>query len=521
MSWQPEVDEIEKRRALARRMGGAERVARQHKDGKYTIRERIEKLLDAGTFREYGSLAGSPEYEDGELMDFLAAPYVMGSGRIDGRPVCVGGEDFTVRGGSASMSLSRQKGGGQRGFVEELALEYRVPLVLLLDGSGANIGTLRDIGFTSPPNTGRWDSSMMLLETVPVVGAVLGSAAGGPAAQAMLTHWTCMVRGQSHIFTAGPPVAKRALGEDLTKEELGGAAIHTTKSGVIDNAVDTEEDAFAAIRRFLSFMPSSVYDVPPMTATSDRRDRREPELVDIIPRARGRAYDMRHVLELVFDTDCPLFEISPAYGRCVYTMLGRLDGVPVAITAHNPRFNGGAIDAAGADKLTHFLELANYFHLPVVNFVDIPGFMIGRKAEADGTLRKGMRAFYMGYKLTVPQVSVLVRRCYGMGGSFRAGKLNLRLAWPSVEWGSIPIEGGVDAAFKRQIAEAPDPELMREQIEADLRRLRSPFGALEHFSVEEMIDPSRTREYLCDWMDLARRSFLHEVGPQPQFGVRP
>ncbi|MCC7363045.1 MAG: propionyl-CoA carboxylase [Dehalococcoidia bacterium] len=520
MSWLPEVEEIERRKALAKLHGGEERVARQHGEGKYTIRERIDRLLDAGTFTEYGSIAGSAQYAEGQLESFLPAAYVMGTGRISGRPVAVGGEDFTIRGGSGGTQMRRSKG-GLGGFIEDLAAEYKLPLVLLLDGSGANVGTVKEMGHTYLPSSVDWGRSVDLLSEVPVIGAVLGSAAGGPAARAMLTHWTCMVRGQSHIFTAGPPVAKRALGEDLTKEQLGGAAIQVNQSGVIDNAVDTEDEAFEMLRRFLSFMPQNVYEMPPVRLTADRPNRRENELLEIVPRNRSRSYNMRKIVQLVMDSDCPLFEVRPDFGRCVMTFFARLNGVPVAVTAHNPMFNGGALDANGAEKLTHFLELADYFHFPVISFVDVPGFMIGSKAEQQATIRKGMRAFYMGYQMRVPQAQVIVRKCYGMAGSFRASKLNLRFAWPSAEWGSIPIEGGVDAAFKREIANADDPAKRRAEIEADLRMLRSPWGTAERFGVEEMIDPSKTREVLVNWLGLAHQSLRYQLGPAARGGVRP
>lgn len=519
MSWQPEMDEIERRRALARRMGGEERVARQHAEGKYTIRERIDHLLDAGSFQEYGSLAGSGDYVNGELADFLPAPYVMGTGWVNGRPICVGGEDFTVKGGSALMALRRSKG-GLGGFIEDLAWEYKMPLVLLLDGSGANIGSVKQMGHTYLPSSADWTRSVELLSVVPVVGAVLGSAAGGPAARAMLTHWTCMVRGQSHIFTAGPPVAKRALGETLTKEQLGGADVHVAQSGVIDNAADSEDHAFDLIRRFLSYLPQNVFELPPRGPTTDPVERCEEELLSIVPRQRSRPYNMRRILGLIFD-DGDFFEVKPEYGRCVITGFARLNGYPVAVTAHNPMVNGGALDAAGAEKMLHFLEFADYFHLPVVNLVDVPGFMIGSKAEREATIRKGMRAFYAGYQMSVPQVTLIIRRCYGMAGSFRASRLNLRLAWPSAEWGSIPIEGGVDAAFRREIEQAPDPLARREAIEADLRLLRSPFGTAERFGIEEMIDPRQSRPLLCRWVELTQPALALQLGPRAKDGVRP
>lgn len=520
MTWQDEIDELRRRRQLALRMGGQERVDRQHASGKLTIRERIDALVDSGSFHEVGQLAGHATYADGKLASLLPAGYVMGLAEIDGRTVCVGGEDFTVRGGSAGHGFQRNKG-SLGGFISDMAYEYRLPLIALLDGAGANIQAVESMGHTYLPNSVNWMKAVQLLGVAPVVGAVLGACAGGPAGNALLTHWNCMVKGTSQIFAAGPPVVKRGVGEDVTKEELGGWQVAAVQAGVVDNVYESEQEALDAVRKFLSYLPQNVWEAPPRGPEEDPQ-RREEALLNLVPKDRMRAYDMRRLLRLVFDRDS-LFEIKPLYGKAVITAFARLNGYSVGIIANNPMHNGGALDGAAADKQGHFIELCDTFHVPTLYFVDVPGFMIGTAAERNATLRRGMRALWMGYQASVPQAAVVIRKCYGMGGAATGNPpgLNLRLAWPSAEWGSIPIEGGVDAAFRREIQSAPDPLKRRQEIEERLVRMRSPMGTAETFGVEDIIDPRDTRPVLARFLEAALPRVRHTLGPKPRYGVRP
>ena len=360
------------------------------------------------------------------------------------------------------------------------------------------------------------------MQSVPVVAAVLGSVAGGPAGRAILAHWNVMTKRTSELFAAGPPVVARALGAEPTKQELGGAHIHVHVSGVIDNEAEDEEDAFRQIRQFLSYMPTNVWQAPPVLDSPDPPDRAEEGLISIVPRHRARVYDMRQLLRWVVDLG-ELFEIKPRFGACVITALARIAGKPIGIIANDPVQNGGALDADGADKQAHFIELCDYFHIPLVYFADIPGFMVGVRAEQDATLRSGMRAIWVGAQASVPTMTVVVRKCYGMGGmaTGNAARLNYRIAWPSGEWGSIPIEGGVDAAYRREIADADDPDQRRQEIEVELRSMRSVFRTAESFGVEEIIDPRRTRGYLARFADLAYGAIQHRLGPKSLKGVRP
>jgi acetyl-CoA carboxylase carboxyltransferase component len=465
-------------------------------------------------------LAGIGQYGEGKLTGVLPAPYVMGLGKIAGRPVAIGGEDFTVKGGTSGRSERRK--GGQGGFSEDLAHTYRIPLVNLIDGSGGSVTSAARKGYTTFPGVHGFERSMELLGEVPVVSAVLGAAAGGPAGRAILSHWSVMVRGNSQIFAAGPPVVERSLGEKLDKEQLGGAAVAVDMAGTIDNAADSEEECFALIRRYLSYMPQNVWELPPVLASDDPPERMEEELLSIVPEKRRRPYDMHRLIELVVDRDS-VFEIQPTFGRSVITALARLGGYPVGIVANNPRVYGGAMDAASARKQTHFTELCDTFHIPLVFLVDVPGFMVGSKAEATATLREGMKSVYVGLQATVPMLTVVIRKCYGMAGMGACDKfgLDLKIAWPSAEWGSLPIEGGVAAAYRRELAAAEDPKALEAELEAELRVLASPFLTAEAFAVEDIIDPRETRPTLHRFLEAAQGRLRTTVGQKTRAGVRP
>jgi len=522
MSWRAEAEEIQRRRAMAEACGGADAVAKHHAAGKLTIRERIAGVLDPGSFQEVGKLAGRGKYDqDGKLLTFEPAAYVMGLGEIEGRPVAIGGEDYTIRAGTGFGSDRRK--GGQGGFVEDLAYEYRIPLINLVDGTGGTVNTAKRKGFSVVPGYGQdgFERSVDLMGIVPVVSAVMGTSAGGPSARAILCHFSVMVRGQSQIFAAGPPVVARNFGVKLTKEELGGAKVAADTAGTIDNVAANEQEAFAMIRRFLSFMPTNVWELPPRSGCEDPADRCEDALVDIIPRNVRQAYNMRKLVEMVVDREST-FEIQPSYGRAVITLLARMNGHVVGIVANNPMF-GGIMDTSAARKQGHFVELCDMFNIPLVFFADIPGFMIGKESEENAILREGVRARYIGLQVSVPVFTVLVRRCYGMagGGVIDRRGLNFKIAWPSAEWGSLPLEGGVRAAYKREIESAPDPAQKEKEIETELRHLNSPFLTAEGFGIEDLIDPRETRPYLCKFLNACQPRLRSQLGPKPKLGVRP
>ncbi|NUZ04698.1 propionyl-CoA carboxylase [Schlegelella sp. ID0723] len=512
--------ELRLRRAEAERLGGAAAVDKHHAQGRLTIRERIEGVVDGGSFQEVGKLTGHGRYDGDKLAGVTPAPYVMGLASIDGRPVAIGGEDFTVRGGT-SWSGDRKKG-GQGGFVEDLAHQYRIPLVNLIDGAGGSVTSISKRGHSVFPGVHGFERSVQLMGEVPVVCAVLGTAAGGPAGRAILSHWSVMVRNTSQVFAAGPPVVERSLGQKVTKEELGGPTIAVDTAGTIDNVAADERECFGLIRRYLSYMPQNVWELPPVVTCGDPVDRCEDELLRIVPESRRKPYDMKRLIRLVVDRDS-VFEIQPSYGKAVITCLARMNGKVVGIVANNPMIYGGAVDVRGARKQTHFVELCDTFHIPLIFLVDVPGFMVGRDAEAAATLREGMRSVYVGLQATVPIYTVVIRKCYGMAGMGATDKngLDLKIAWPSAEWGSLPIEGGVAAAFRKDIASAADPKAREQEIEAELRSRASPFRTAEAFGVEEIVDPRETRPYLCRFIDAAQGRLRTTVGPKARYGVRP
>jgi acetyl-CoA carboxylase carboxyltransferase component len=514
--WQPELDELARRTDLARRMGGEEKIERHRAQGKMTVRERIDALLDTGTFHEVGTLTGRAAYDDdGKLVDVTPANFVMGRGRIDGRPVVVGGDDFTVRGGAADASIFQKQV-----HAERMARDLRMPIVRLVDGSGGggSVKSLETDRRSFVPFNPGWEHVVANLSTVPVVSCCLGSVAGLGAARVVTSHYSVMVKGTSQLFVAGPPVVAR-LGEDVDKEALGGSAIHT-RNGAVDDEVETEADAFARARRFLSYLPSSIDELPPRASSpGDDPQRREESLLSAIPRDRRKVYKVREIIEAVVDRDS-WFELSRFNGRSAVIGLARLEGWPVAVLANDPYFYAGGWTAGASEKVMRFVDLAETFHLPVVHFVDNPGFVIGTDAEKAATIRYGARALAAIYQATTPWCSIIIRKVYGVAGAAHqdASKLSYRYAWPSGNWGSLPLEGGIEAAYKAQLDAAPDRDALRAEIEQRLAARQSPFRTAEAFMIEEIIDPRDTRPLLCEFAQLAAR--VNRAGPT-HHGVRP
>lgn len=515
MSWKPELEDLERRKALALGLGGPEKVARHGANGKLTVRERVAGLIDEGSFEEVGSISGFPEYDaDGNLTGFTPANVVCGRARIDGRTVFVTGDDFTVRGGANDGGL-RDK----FQYAETFARRWRVPFVRLVDGTGGggSVKHLETMGRTYLPDVAQFTEVLDTLSEVPCVSLGLGSVAGMGAARVCASHYAIMVKGTSQLFAAGPPVVART-GQTLTKEELGGSSIHA-KNGTIDDEVATEAEGFARARRFLSYLPSSVHELPARGPCEDPADRAEESLLAAVPREARRVYKMRTILEAILDKGS-FFEMGKAWGRSVITGLGRLDGWPVLILAGDPYHYGGAWTADACRKAIRAIDLAQTFHLPVVHFVDIPGFLIGKEAEESGVMRYGTQALAAVRQSTVPWCAIMVRKAFGMAGLAQrnGSQAFLRYAWPSAQWGSLPIAGGVEAAYRAQIEAAADPDAERAAIEARLEAFQSPLRTAEAFGVEEIIDPRKTRSYLCRFAALAAP--LRAVG-RPAFGYRP
>jgi acetyl-CoA carboxylase carboxyltransferase component len=517
MSWRSDVDKLKRHKKRAHQMGGPERVEHHHKSGKLTVRERIDMLADPDSFEEIGTISGSASYEGEKLSSFTPSPMVMGTCDIDGRNVVVNGGDFTVRGGSGEHAFFKMMY-----FPARMALEWRIPYIRLLDAVGGSVRSFERLGATYLPFGPGLDPSPELLQVAPVVSVVLGSVAGLPAVEACLAHFNVMVKRTSQLFVAGPPVVKAALAHEVTKEELGNEKIHAYQSGVINNVAENEEEAFDITRRFLSYMPTNVWETPLRNEPTDEPDRKDGALLEVIPHDRRRPYDPYQILRAVMDFDS-IFELSPLYGRSRITALARINGWVVGAMIDNPNFMGGSMDVAAAEKQTRFVKLCNTFHIPMVYFADQPGFMIGPDSEKLGMLRSGARAHTVISLSKIPWITFIIRRLYGVAGALhlRESGMYKRYAWPSGNWGSMHIEGGAMAAYRREIETAPNPEAKRKEIENRLKALASPFRTAHNYGIEEIIDPRNTRPLLCKFIEAAQRVLKDQLGPANDFGFWP
>ncbi|MDE0320394.1 MAG: ATP-grasp domain-containing protein [Acidimicrobiaceae bacterium] len=535
--WEPLLDDVQTLQRLAEERLGPDSdepgVVRQRNRGKLHCRDRIRLLLDDGSFREVGSLAGFASYDDeGEIAAFTPANHVGGTGKINSRDVIVCADDFTSRGGHADGAI-----GAKSFYLDLLSTELGVPSIRLLDGSsgGGSVASMvpeqRKEGESSakestgaikagrPRVTGGGGSFLPShlgsteyaeqLATVPVVNMLLGSVVGIGAAKAVLGHFAVMVRDISQLFVAGPPVVSHAMGYDISKEDLGDWRIHCT-NGSVDNLAETEEEAAELVRRFLSYLPSSVYETPPVLppAPDDPPDRRDEELLTLIPRKRTTTFDIRRGIELICDRGS-FFEIGPLWGTDQVVGLARMNGHPVGVLASDSRHpNGGALTADGCDKLTRHIDLCDLFHMPILNLCDNPGFAVGVEHEITGTIRKGATWMTAFAQAAVPIFTVLMRRSFGVAGNNYATprrQHNARVVWPAADVGGIPPEGGIEAAYKRQLAEAEDPVALRAELEARIEAARGPIGPLNRFQIEEMVDPRDTRRLICEWIEGAYR----------------
>lgn len=511
MSWQEEVDELRRRKELALRMGGPAGVERQHAQGKLTVRERIDLFADPGSFREFAGLVGHGTYEHGKLVDFVPKASVDGFCQLDGRKVVVTAGDFTVRGGSGG---SAQGGLGTELPPNRRALEWRVPYIRLLDAAGGSVRSFEEIGRTYLPDGNIWSAiDVQLLRAVPVVSLVLGSVAGLPAVNGAMCHFNVMVKDISQLFPGGPPVVKAALGIDINKEDLGGHQIHTRVSGVVDNLAEDEPQAFEMTRRFLGYLPSNVWEMPPRGDTSDDPNRCEGSLLSLVARNRRRPYNVHQLIESVVDRGS-FFEIGKLHGRARVTGLARVHGYPVGIMANNPMFLGGSTDVAAGGKVMRFLQMCDTFHVPVVSFADEPGFMVGPESERQGIERAGARLLSVVCDTQMPWLTIVVGQLFGVAGQcqHRPTGMFRRYAWPSASWGSMHIEGGAAAAYRREIAAAPDPEAKRQEVEAMLKAIASPFRTAEATG-QDIIDPRQTRSVVSEFVEDAQAILQAQLGP--------
>jgi acetyl-CoA carboxylase carboxyltransferase component len=492
--WEGVLEQLDERRVASRAMGGEERLAKHRAAGKIDARARIAHLLDPGSFQELGTLVGGD--------DAPADAIVMGSGRIDGRPVMVAAEDFTVKAGTISQSAN-----SKRYRVAEIAVADRVPLVMMLEGAGYRADGQRHA---------RTPTDMLAQARcsgrVPLVTAVLGASAGHGALVAPMSDFTVMSDNGS-IFTAGPPVVFESMGEQVTKEDLGGPKV-ALASGLIHNGSTTDEGALDLVRTYLRYFPSSAWSYPPDSSDGDAAPRPVPELLDIVPRNGRRVYDMHRVLDVVFDAGS-CFEVQPDFGRPVITALCRLGGHPVAVIANQPMVMAGSIDADGADKAAHFITVADAFHLPLVFLSDNPGVLPGSTSEKQAILRKGARMYAAQTLATSPKFEITLRKAYGFGSMVMGmipfdGQSGV-FAFPGATMGAMGA-----AAMSRARGSDEDETAMLRRME-----LQASFGSAKTYGFDELIDPRETRNILLHSLERALFRRQSPAEPVARIGITP
>ena len=511
----PLADDLRERRAAAHLGGGPERIERQHAAGKLTARERIDRLIDAGTFTELGIQAGVHHSVRGlEGREAAADGVITGYGQVQGRHVAVCAYDFTVMAGSMGTT-----GEVKVARLRALALTKRMPFVWLLDSAGARIQEAVGSLFAGTGDLFR--EEVHASGVIPQVAALMGPCAAGTAYIPGLADFVPMVRGRGSMALAGPHLVRAAVGEEVTQEELGGSRVHCRVSGVGDLEVADDEACVAAIKRYLSFFPSHCEQDPPVRAVVDPADRMDEALLDVLPSSNRRPYDMYDVIGAVVD-DGDWMDLKPQFARSIITCLARMGGRPVGIVANQPRHLGGILDNDAADKAARFVSLCDAFAIPLVFLVDVPGFMVGTKVEAGGIIRHGAKMLHAVAAATVPKITVVIRKAYGAGYyvmNGRAYEPDLIVAWPSAEISVMGAEGAVEIVFRKQVEEAEDPAAKKAELIAAYRELIDVYIAARNDMVDDVIDPRETRPVICRALEMAEGKRVER--PWKRHGVVP
>ncbi len=509
------VDDLHERRERARQGGGAEKVERQHSQGKLTARERLALLIDEGTFTELG-IHGRPHFSQ-RSMEGKAAPadgVVTGYGKVDSRLVAVAAYDFTVMAGSMGMT-----GELKVARLRELALGKRIPMIWLLDSAGARIQEASGSLFAGSGHLFR--EEVVMSGVIPQVAALMGPCAAGTAYIPGLADFVPMVKGRGSMALAGPHLTKAVTGEDVTQEELGGSRVHTRVSGVGDLEVESDEDCIQAIKEYLSFFPANCEQPPPLREGLDPVERMDEELLDVLPDSPRKPYDMYEVIGRIVD-DGKWFDLKPRWARTIITCLARMGGRPVGIVANQPKQLGGILENDSADKAARFINLCDAFGIPLLFLMDVPGFMVGTKVEQAGIIRHGAKMLYAVSRATVPKVTVIVRKAYGAGYYVMCGKAyepDLIVAWPSAEISVMGPEGAVNIIFRKQIEASDDPDATRAEMIEGIRKTIDPYIAAGNAMVDDVIDPRETRPTVIRAFEMAATKRVER--PWKRHGVMP
>jgi acetyl-CoA carboxylase carboxyltransferase component len=495
---QQRLEELAKRKEEARHAGSERAVERQHAKGKMTARERIEYLLDEGSFQELDMLA---RHRVGEALP--ERPYtdgvITGFGTVDGRRVCVFSQDFTVFGGALGEVFAEKIH-----KVMDLASSLGVPMVGLNDGAGARIQE----GVVSLASYGEiFYRNVLASGVIPQISVIMGPCAGGAVYSPAMTDFIFMVRESSHMFITGPDVVKTVTGESVTLEELGGAMSHATKSGVCTFVAADEKGCLDDVRYLLSFLPANNLEEPPYVEPSDDPQRSCPELRDIVPPTSNQPYDMKKVIASVVD-DGDFFEYFPHWALNLVCGFARVDGHVVGVMGNQPQVLAGVLDIDSSEKGARFVRTCDAFNIPLVTFVDVPGFLPGTDQEYGGILRHGAKLLYAYCEATVPRVQIITRKAYG--GAYvvmntKSIGCDLAYAWPSAELAVMGPQGAVEIVYRRELAEAADPVARRAELVEDYtERYANPYQAAERGYVDDVIDPADTRAVLVRSLAMLR-----------------
>ncbi len=515
MTSDPKITQLRRMKEEAAQGGGAERIARQHEAGKHTARERLEMLLDPGSFQEIDALVTHRAIGLGmEKSHPLGDGVVGGYGAVDGRLVYVYAQDFTVMGGSLGEAQA-----AKICKLQDLAMKNGAPLIALNDSGGARIqeGVFSLDGYASI-----FFRNVRASGVVPQISVIMGPCAGGAVYSPALTDFIFMVEGTSYMFITGPEVVRATTHEEVSSEQLGGAMIHATRSGVTQFAEPSEEACLADVRTLLSYLPANNLEDPPYRPPKDNPGRMDAELNEVVPDEPNKPYDMRAVIGHVVD-DGTFFEVHRDWAQNLLVGFARLNGRVIGIVANQPAVLAGALDIAASDKGARFVRFCDCYNIPIVTFVDVPGFLPGTDQEYGGIIRHGAKLLYAYAEATVPKLTVITRKAYGgayivMNSKLLGGDINY--AWPSAEIAVMGPDGAVNIIFRKQIESAADPEAERAKSLADYReRFANPYVAASRGDVDDVIEPHETRPKLISALEMMQNK--RETLPQKKHGNIP
>jgi len=515
MTMEDRIEDLRERREAARKGGGEERIERQHEKGKLTARERVDYFLDDGTFHEFDQFRTHRSHNFGmESRQIPGDGVVTGYGEVNGRTVFVFAHDFTVFGGSLGEVLAEKVC-----KVMDRAVEVGAPIIGLNDSAGARIqeGVDALAGFTEIFHRNQQASGV-----VPQISAIMGPCAGGAVYSPSITDFIFMVEGTSHMYITGPGVTETVTGEEVTHEELGGAVTHASKTGIADVSAADEEAALDGIRRLLSYLPQNNVEDPPRVDPRDDPERRDESLEDVVPDSPQQPYDVTDVVDGVVDEDS-FYELGGEFAQNLVIGFARLDGRSVGVVANQPRVNAGTLTVDASLKGSRFVRFCDSFNVPILTFVDVPGYMPGTEQEHRGIIRHGAKLLYAYSEATVPLMTVITRKAYGGAYCVMASKhlgADVNYAWPTAEIAVMGPKGAVNLLYDDELAAADDPESLREDLIAEYREeFANPYTAADRGFLDDVVEPAETRARLVD--DLEMLSSKRETGPDRKHGNIP